>query len=91
MLTEDSKTKKRKIKIPDSHISRIVCDNCGNDSDFFEVADGVILTTRYIQNADCSFSQDGDETQILGQVRLYCADCNQDMSKFHRHFVNMLF
>ncbi len=69
----------------------ITCSNCGNDVDFFEVADGVILTSRYVQNSDGSFEQDGDESQILGEVRLFCAECNQDLTAFHQRFVEMLF
>ncbi len=69
----------------------IACPECGNDSDFFEVADGVILTTRYIQNNDGSFSQDGDESQILGEIRFFCAECNHDLTQFHQRFVEMLF
>lgn len=70
---------------------RIVCPQCGNDSDFFEVADGAILTTRYIQNEDGSFSQEGDESQILGEIRFFCAECNADLSLHHQRFVEMLF
>jgi hypothetical protein len=71
--------------------TRIVCPQCGNDSDFFEVADGAILTTRYIQNDDGSFSQEGDESQILGEIRFFCAECNEDLSLHHQRFVEMLF
>jgi ssDNA-binding Zn-finger/Zn-ribbon topoisomerase 1 len=70
---------------------RIICPNCGNDSDFFEVADGAILTTRYIQNPDGSFSQEGDESQILGEIHFFCAECNEDLSLHHQRFVEMLF
>lgn len=70
---------------------RIVCPNCGNDSDFFEVADGVILTTRYVQNSDSSFSQKGDESQILGEIRFFCGECNSDLSQFHQRFLELLF
>ncbi len=69
----------------------IICPSCGNDSDFFEVADGAILTTRYIQNSDGSFSQDGDESQILGEIRFFCAECNEDLTAYHQRFVEMLF
>ncbi len=69
----------------------ITCSNCGNDTDFFEVADSVILTSRYVQNSDGSFEQDGDESQILGEVRLFCAECNQDLTAYHQRFVEMLF
>lgn len=70
---------------------RITCPNCGNDVDFFEVADGVILTTRYVQNSDGSFSQKGDESQILGEIRFFCGECNSDLSQFHQRFLEMLF
>ncbi|MDR9501830.1 MAG: hypothetical protein RI601_08560 [Desulfurivibrionaceae bacterium] len=71
--------------------SRITCPHCGNDSDFCEVADGAILTTRYIQNGDGSFSQDSDESQILGDIRFYCGQCNEDLTAHHQRFVEMLF
>ena len=70
---------------------RIVCPNCGNDQEFLEVADGVILTTRYIQNDDNSFTQEGDDSQILGEIRFYCGECNSDLSQYHQRFLEMLF
>lgn len=70
---------------------RITCPNCGNDRDFIEVADGVILTTHYVQNNDCSFTQDGDESQILGEIRFFCGECNTDLTQFHQRFLEMLF
>ncbi len=70
---------------------RITCPDCGNDSEFFEVADGVIITTRYLQNNDCSFVQDGDESQVLGDIKLFCGECNADLSNFHQRFMEMLF
>ena len=70
---------------------RIVCPNCGNDQEFLEVADGVILTTRYIQNDDSSFTQEGDDSQILGEIRFYCGECNSDLTQFHQRFLEMLF
>ena len=84
--------KKRKYHaLVKKNYNLITCPECGNKSDFFEVADGVILTTRYVQNSDGSFSQDGDESQILGEIRLFCAECNHDMTRFHQRFVEMLF
>jgi len=70
---------------------RLTCPTCGNDRDFVEVADGVILTTHYVQNDDCSFTQDGDESQILGEIRFFCGECNADLTRFHQRFVEMLF
>ena len=70
---------------------RIVCPDCGNSTDFLEVADDVILTTRYIQNNDGSFSQEVDESEVLGDVKLYCGECGTDLSKYHKRFIEMLF
>lgn len=70
---------------------RITCPECGNDTEFFEIADNVIITTRYIQNDDCSFTQEGDESQILGEIKFYCAECDADLSRFHQRFMEMLF
>lgn len=69
----------------------IICPECGNKSDFLEVADGVILTTRYLQNDDGSFIQEADDSQVLGEVRFYCGECNEDLSLFHKRFLEMLF
>ncbi len=70
---------------------RIVCQECGNNTEFLEVADDVILTTRYIQNQDGSFSQENDESEVLGEVRFYCGECGADLRKFHNRFMEMLF
>jgi hypothetical protein len=95
MEPEAQPAKEKKIQLIEQeknlNCMRIICPNCGNDTDFFEVADSVILTTRYVQNDDGSFSQDGDESQILGEIKLYCAECNVDLSQFHQRFVEMLF
>nr|MBF0222657.1 hypothetical protein [Desulfobulbaceae bacterium] len=70
---------------------RVTCPECGNDTEFFEVADGVIITTRYVQNDDCSFTQDGDESQVLGEIKFFCGECNADLTRYHQHFMEMLF
>lgn len=80
-----------KKKISTQTLMLITCPHCGNDQDFVEVADGVILTTHYVQNDDCSFTQDGDESQILGEIRFFCGECNADLTKFHQRFLEMLF
>ncbi len=71
--------------------AKISCPVCGNDEDFFEIADGVILTSRFLQNEDGSFSRDGDESQILGEIRFFCGECESDLTLFHQHFLDMLF
>jgi hypothetical protein len=71
--------------------AKISCPVCGNDEDFFEIADGVILTSRFLQNEDGSFSRDGDESQILGEIKFFCGECESDLTPFHQHFLDMLF
>ena len=70
---------------------RIICSECNNSKEFLEVSDGVILTTRFIQNKDGSFSQELDDSQVLGQVKFYCGDCGADLTQFHKRFLEMLF
>lgn len=69
----------------------IVCPECGNDTDFFEVAEDVIITTRYVQNSDSSFTQQDDDSQVLGEIKFYCGECNADLQQFHQRFIEMLF
>lgn len=73
------------------NLALIKCPHCGNDSDFLEVADNVVLTTHYRQNRDGSFTQESDESQIMGEIRLYCGECHHDLSHFHSRFLEMLF
>lgn len=70
---------------------RIICPTCGNDKHFYEIAEDVMLTTRYTQNPDGSFTPQSDESRILGEVKLYCGECQTDMSQFHGRFMEMLF
>lgn len=69
----------------------ISCPACGNDTDFIEVAENVIITTHYIQNPDGSFTPGEDDSQMLGPVRLICAECEEDLTAFHQRFTEMLF
>jgi DNA-directed RNA polymerase subunit M/transcription elongation factor TFIIS len=69
----------------------ISCPSCGNDEDFFEVAENVIITTHYLQNPDGSFTPEEDSSQILGPVRLICGECEEDLTAFHQRFTEMLF
>ncbi|TBV82794.1 MAG: hypothetical protein EYX74_02290 [Desulfobulbaceae bacterium] len=85
------KREPEKRRQPRQNITLIKCPHCGNDTDFVEVADNVILTTNYRQNQDGSFTQESDDSQIMGEIRLYCSECNADLSNFHPRFVEMLF
>ncbi|MDH5523991.1 MAG: hypothetical protein OEY01_08350 [Desulfobulbaceae bacterium] len=78
-------------KSPKKSTVRIQCPRCGNDTEFFEIADGVVLTTRYLQNSDGSFTQEGDESEVLGEIKFFCAECNQDLTQHHKRFLEMLF
>ena len=70
---------------------RVVCPDCGNNKEFLEVSEGVILTTRFVQNKDGSFSQELDDSQVMGQVKFYCGDCGADLTQHHKRFLEMLF
>ncbi len=71
--------------------NRIVCPYCGNDEDFFELAENVTITTRYIQNEDGSFTPVADDTQVFGEIKFNCGKCGADLTKYHKHFLEMLF
>ncbi len=71
--------------------TRIVCPECGNDRDFFEVANDVTITTRYVQNADGSFTPKSDESTILGDINLFCGECYADLSQYYQRFSKMIF
>ncbi len=71
--------------------AKISCPVCGNDEDFLEVANGVILTSHYLQNDDGSFILDDDESDIMGEVKFICGDCGADLAAYQQHFLDMLF
>ncbi len=56
-----------------------------------EVAENVIITTLYTQNHDGSFTLEEDDSQVLGALKLICAQCEADLSNFHARFAEMLF
>jgi hypothetical protein len=72
-------------------VNRISCPKCGNDEEFIEIAENVILTTLYTQNQDGSFTPEEDDSQVLGALKLICAHCEADLSHFHSRFAEMLF
>jgi DNA-directed RNA polymerase subunit M/transcription elongation factor TFIIS len=93
-FSDTSKVMKKKasskvVTLPSTQ--RITCSECGNNKEFLEVSDGVILTTRFVQHKDGSFSQELDDSQVLGQVKFYCGDCGADLTQFHKRFLEMLF
>ncbi len=94
-------------KTPDNHLTRIsptmpstgipgianrlVCPTCGNDEDFFELANDVIQTSHYTQNSDGSFTYESETCQINGEVQLFCGACQEDLSYYHQRFKEMIF
>ena len=89
--TKIKKIKTRPKVVTLTSTQRITCPECNNNKEFLEVSDGVILTTRFVQNTDGSFSQEIDDSQVLGQVQFYCGDCGTDLTQFHKRFLEMLF
>jgi len=82
----------KKVQVPSGRpLGRIVCPDCGNDKDFVEVARNVVVTTRYIQNDDGSFSPEEGDSEVMGKVGLYCGQCDADISYFHNHLMEMIF
>ncbi len=82
----------KKLQIPTGQTTgRLVCPECSNDKDFFEIADDVIVTSHYVQNDDGSFTPEESDTEILGEIRLYCGSCNADVTHFHKYFLEMIF
>ncbi len=67
------------------------CPNCGNDREFFEITDDVVTTTHYIQNPDGSFTLEERTSQTMGDAKLYCGNCEEDLSDFHQRFSEMIF
>ncbi len=70
---------------------KISCPFCGNDTDFYEVAEGVTITTFYVQNEDGSFSAVSHESEIEGEVHFFCGECHQELKQYHERFLEMLF
>jgi len=72
--------------------NRLMCPFCGNNTDFFQIAEDAIITTHFKQNADGSFTQEENESQILGQIKLFCGSCEEELpSEFFDRFTEMVF
>jgi DNA-directed RNA polymerase subunit M/transcription elongation factor TFIIS len=72
-------------------VNRLTCPFCDNDSEFFEVAEDAIITTYYSQNKDGSFTANDQNSEILGNVRLYCGSCGENLDLYHQRFREMIF
>ena len=66
--------------------------NCIFCWDFFQIAEDAIITTYFKQNADGSFTQDENESQILGEIKLFCGSCEEELPpEFLDRFTEMVF
>jgi hypothetical protein len=82
----------KKVHIPSGEpAGRIVCQQCGNNTKFVEIAENVLVTTHYLQNSDGSFTPEENTTEIFGEVKFICEICGADMTRFHTHFLEMSF
>ncbi len=72
-------------------VNLLKCPCCSNETHFFEISDDVITTTHYIQNRDGSFTEEKKSAQSLGDVKLFCANCEEDLSSFYERFSEMIF
>jgi len=82
----------KKVSIPSGEpTGRIVCQQCGNNAKFVEIAENVLVTTHYLQNSDGSFTPEENTTEIFGEVKFICGICGADMTRFHAHFLEMSF
>lgn len=71
--------------------NRLACPFCENDLNFFVIAEDAIITTQYKQNVDGSFTEESHESEILGDTKLFCSNCGEDLPHFHDRFQEMLF
>ncbi len=82
----------KKVQVPAGRpLGRIVCPHCGNDREFVEVARNVIVTTTYIQNDDGSFTPEHGDSDVHGNVGLFCGRCDADLTTFYNHLMEMIF
>lgn len=75
------------------HVNNLLrCPECGNDREFVEVSAEVTTTTFYQQNPDGSFTPiDQESEQTSGSPRLYCGNCEKDLSALYERFAEMIF
>ena len=83
---------KNTVRVPNGRpAGHLCCPSCGNNGKFVEQALDVIVTTRYHQNPDGSFIPEENDTEILGEIYLLCGKCGANMTRYHGHFLEMIF
>lgn len=58
---------------------KIVCPYCGNQEEFYEVAENALMVVHYLQNEDGTFVP-LDENMEAGAIKFYCGRCQADLS-----------
>lgn len=71
--------------------NRLTCPYCEGDSEFFEIAEDALITTYFKQNKDGSFTANDQNTEVLGNVRLFCGNCGESLDDYHDRFKEMIF
>lgn len=71
--------------------NKLRCPSCGNEQCFFEINEDVITTTHYLQNTDGSFTLEERTEQSFGSPKLFCNECEEDMTNYHQQFSKMIF
>ena len=59
---------------------KLVCPYCGNDEEFFEVAENAYVVVHFLQNEDGTFVPMEENMEITGVVKFYCGRCQADLS-----------
>jgi len=74
------------------HVNNLLrCPECGNEREFVEVSGEVTTTSFYQQNPDGSFTLVDQESEQVGNSRLYCGNCEEDISALYERFAGMIF
>ncbi|WP_022856092.1 hypothetical protein [Thermodesulfobacterium thermophilum] len=85
MAENFSSTRKHSIKIKKPfkilYREKIVCPNCQNSEDFYEVIENATIFVYYLQNEDGSLEALEEEIEVLGPVKFFCANCNTELTQ----------
>ncbi|WP_206202406.1 hypothetical protein [Thermodesulfobacterium sp. TA1] len=84
MAENFSSIRKHRIKIKKPikilYKEKIVCPNCQNNEEFYEVIENATIFIYYLQNEDGSLEALEEEVEVMGPVKFFCANCNTDLT-----------
>ncbi len=58
----------------------IKCPYCGNSEEFYEVIENATFYIHYFQKPDGSLEPLDEEVEVLGPVKLFCANCHAELT-----------